>query len=85
MGKKLTELSDLWYDSKWPNISVIEVQEGKERREKDKERKKQTERIHLKMMAGNFINLRKIINPEIQECQQTPVRINIKTPHQDTS
>ena len=35
------------------------------------------------MMAGNFINLRKIINPEIQECQQTPVRINIKAPHQD--
>ena len=43
-GKKLTELSDLWYDSKWSNISVIEVQEGKERREKDREREKKTDR-----------------------------------------
>ena len=36
-------------------------------------------------MAGNFLNLRKTINPQIQESPQTPIRINIKTPHQDTS
>lgn len=72
MGRKLTELSDLWYDIQWSNISVIEVQEGKERREKDRERDKKIGKKNTfeEMMAGNFLNLRKIINTEIQECQK---------------
>lgn len=62
MRKSEVGLKAFW-DTKWTNIHIIEVPEGRER-EQEKSRK-----LIQRYMAGNFHNLGKETNIQIQETQ----------------
>ncbi|KAF0887397.1 LORF1 protein, partial [Crocuta crocuta] len=65
--RRVQELSDT---IKWNNIRIIGIPE-------EEERGKGAEGVLEQIIAGNFPNLRREVDVEIQEAQRTPLRRNL--------
>ena len=66
-------LRDFWDNIKHPNICIIGVPEGEER-------DKGAENLFEEIIAGNFPNLRKKMDIQVQEAQRAPNKITPKRP-----
>lgn len=71
MKKSEHSLRNLSNTSKYTNICIVGIPEGKE---------KGKEKIFEKIMAENFPNFMKYMIINIQEAQQTPSKVNSKKP-----
>ena len=68
--KRIEEnLRDLWDNTKRTNIQIIGVQ-------KEKEKKKGSEKTFEEIIVENFPNMGKEIVTQVQEAQRVPYRIN---------